>query len=473
MRKLHYLLLGLLLLLAVPSGAEEKAEVYRIRPGDVLNVTVVPQSAYGHVITVQPDGQVSYPVAGELRAAGLTLAEFRDALSRGLEKELNNPRLTVSLQSSAPERLPQITILGAVRTPGLFDLRKGWRLSEALAAAGGPQVNADLRRITITHADRTVRTVDLTLGGELSERNNVEIRPHDLILVLEGEVPARPQVTVLGAVRAPGLFEYRQGWRLSEAVASAGGPTPEADLTRVTITRSDRTVETADLTLNPDGTQKQNVILRAGDLVLVIEGERKRPTVTVVGEVARPGSYELQPNMSLLELLTLAGGATAKADVRRATLTRSVSGQEEPVNLGDLLAGNGSGKNLKLEPGDRLVVPENPQRAVVIGEVARQGEFALHGGESVLDLLVQAGGASSSANLSKVTILRRGKGSKPETIALDLRRAATKGDRDILKVEPGDLLFVPPRDQRQRGNWSQFLGPLNLLFGAFGGGLGF
>src|SRR5690554_4471957 len=105
---------ALLLVLAALSGRAVSAaeeEVYRIRPGDVLSVTVVPQGTYGHVVMVQPDGKVNYPAAGELEAAGRTIEEFRADLVRRLERELNAPRVTVTLQSSAPERLPQITIL--------------------------------------------------------------------------------------------------------------------------------------------------------------------------------------------------------------------------------------------------------------------------------------------------------------------------------------------------------------------------
>lgn len=452
----------------VSCAAEE--EPYRLRPGDVINVTVVPQSSYGHVVTVQPDGKVNYPVAGEIQAAGKTLEELRVSLTRGLEKELNAPRVTVTLQTSAPERLPQITVLGAVRAPGLFDLKKDWRVTEALAAAGGPAPNADLKRITITHKDRTIQTVDLAVGGdEASQKNNILIRGGDLIVVIEGDAPPRAQVTVLGAVKAPGIFDFRTGWRLSEAVASAGGPTPEADLTRVTITHPNRTVETADLTLNPDGTQKQNVLLQPGDLILVVEGERKRPTATVVGEVVRPGSFELQPNMSLLEALTLCGGPTPKANLRRATLSRAGGGLPVSVDLQALLSGSDPGKNLKLSAGDTLIVPENRQRAVVIGEVARQGEIALEGGETVLDLLLKTGGANSSADLHKATILRRNKDNKPVTIPVDLKKLATRGSADVPQVESGDLLFIPPRNQKQKTSWQQYLSPLGLIFGLFGG----
>jgi polysaccharide export outer membrane protein len=363
------------------SGDALAEEAYRIQPGDVLNVTVSPQTAYGRVVTVQPDGKVSYPVAGELQAAGQTIKEFSRELAKGLEQELNAPQVTVSLQSSAPKQAPQITVLGAVRAPGLFDLRAGWRLTEALAAAGGPAPNADLRRITVTRADRTVRSADLTLTAE--------------------------------------------------------------------------------------GAQRENVALEEGDLIIVLEGKQERATITVLGAVVRPGAYELATDMTLLEALTLAGGPTPKAELRRAALARVGAPGLQAIDLERLLKGDANELNVKLKPGDALVLHENLQLAVVIGEVARQGEIALAGGETVLDLLIRAGGPTGSAHLSKANILRRGHDGKPQTIEVNIDKLR-KGKSDPPLVKSGDLLFIPPRDGRRR-NWTEYVNPLSLVFGLFGG----
>jgi protein involved in polysaccharide export with SLBB domain len=461
-----FTLIGLLAVI-VPAAYGDDSP-YRIQPGDVLDVTVSPQTGYGRVITVQPDGKVSYPVAGELPAAGKTLPEFSRALSAGLEKELNNARVTVSLQTSAPRPAAQITVLGAVRAPGLYNLRAGWRITEALAAAGGPAPNADLRRITISGKDRTVRTSNLIPGPDGAQQNNPLIKEGDLVLVLEGEPPRAPSITVLGAVRAPGLFPLQGGWRLTEALAAAGGPLPPADLGRISVTHSDRTVRVADLIPGMDGTRRDNWEVKDGDLILVLELRRERTTVTVLGEVARPGVYEIQPDTSLLEALTLAGGPTPKAYLQKISFGRLGQQGIKYLDLQAILRGGPEGDNLKLLPGDTLILHENLRRAVVIGEVVKQGEVSLEGGETVLDLLIRSGGPSGSADLSKATILRRGKDGKPESLPVDLRKL-TKGKEEPLLVASGDLLFVPPRDAKRRTGLSEYLSPLSLIFGLFGG----
>ncbi len=380
------LIVLLMVLLQAIAFAEE---AYRFQAGDVLNITVAPQAAFGRTVTVQPDGKVNYPVAGELTAAGLTISEFTTKLVRGLEKELNNPQVTVSLQSSAPKLGPQITVLGAVREPGLFDLREGWRLTEGLATAGGPSPTADLTRVTLARKDRSALTLDFS--------------------------------------------------------SSALGKTPE-----------------------------ENPLLRDGDLIVIAEKpvvviRNERSTVAVLGEVARPGAYELREGMTVLELLTVAGGLTTKADIKKIGLLPKDAKEPKVLDLNGLLRGNAEAANTKLAGGDTLTIPANPNHAVVIGEVAQQGDFTLEGGETALDLLVKAGGPSASADLGKATIIRRRGEGKIESLEIDLKKLTRKNPGKAPAIESGDLLFIPTRDQRQRNSWLQYLGPLSVLFnvGAF------
>lgn len=461
-----YFVVMALACLGRPVSAAEPA--YRIQPGDVLNVTVAPQAPYGRVVTVQPDGKLSYPVLGEVTASGRTVQELTRLLTTGLSKELNNPRVTVSLQATAPRLAPQITVLGAVQAPGLFDLRSGWRLTEAVAAAGGPKPNADLRRISVTGKDQSVRTGSLAEAGAPGAPSNLELREGDLVVVLEGEAPRTPSVTVLGAVRTPGLVPLRAGWRLTEVLAASGGPTDTADLRRVTITHSDRTVQVANVTPDSTGAQQDNWLVKDGDLVVVMEGVRERATVTVLGEVVRPGVYEFQPGATLLEALTLAGGPTPRAGLQKVAFARNGREGVAPLDLQALIKGNGDKTNLRLQAGDTLIVPENRNRVVVIGEVVRQGEQSLEGSDTVLDLLVRAGGPTGSAQLSKATLMRRSKDGPPEIIPVDLKKLTTKSNQNAIMVNSGDLLFVPPRNQSNRGNLVNYLSPLSLLFNAFG-----
>jgi protein involved in polysaccharide export with SLBB domain len=140
----------------------------------------------------------------------------------------------------------------------------------------------------------------------------------------------------------------------------------------------------------------------------------------------------------------------------------------ETLNLQALIKGDGDKSNLRLQAGDTLIVPENRNRVVVIGEVVRQGEQPLEGADTVLDLLVRAGGPTGSAQLSKATLMRRNKAGPPEIIPVDLKKLTTKSNQEALVVNSGDLLFIPPRNQSNRAGLINYLSPLSLLFNAFG-----
>jgi len=197
---------------------------------------------------------------------------------------------------------------------------------------------------------------------------------------LEGQLKARltkgyfknPQVTVaidqyrsqnifiVGEVRNVGAYPLTGGMTLIEALAKAGSPTPAAG-DQVIVVRGggagdgsipvalDRdTRETVRLSLRDlqSGTATvRNVDLRDGDMIYVPRAE----SVYVFGEVKNPGSYAIQPGMTVLQALSLAGGLTQYAAANRLEVSRLVNGAKKKikVKLDDVL-----------QPGDTVVVPE-------------------------------------------------------------------------------------------------------------------
>src|SRR5262249_4998638 len=171
---------------------------YRFAPGDVIDVTVTPQRAFDRTITVQPDGKISFPRVGQLQAAGLTLAELEAKLQEGLDHDLVDPHVTVSLKDAGKQSGLRVSVLGAVRVPGVLEIKEGRPPAGALATAGGPAPLADLRRVTITRADRSVVTVDLAQTDKTGRLDSdVALQPGDFVVVPQG---APPTVLILGEV---------------------------------------------------------------------------------------------------------------------------------------------------------------------------------------------------------------------------------------------------------------------------------
>jgi len=142
--------------------------------------------------------------------------------------------------------------------------------------------------------------------------------------------PKMLQITVIGSVLAPGVYPFRGKPTLIDALASAGGPAPEGDLTCVRITRIAASSSTDAGTYNSMivdvnqalAGQGEACLLQDGDIISVPELVRE---VSVLGEVAHPGIYKTRDDTTLLECLARAGGITPTGDPTSVRLTRRSS----------------------------------------------------------------------------------------------------------------------------------------------------
>jgi polysaccharide export outer membrane protein len=292
------------------------------------------------------------------------------------------------------------------------------------------------------------------LGARLAEALNAELIDPSVVVMLKSPRPevASRQVSLLGAVKNQGSYPIGQKSTVTELLALAGGPLPTADLSRITIARSDRTqVLTVDLSrLARDGSAEADVGLAVGDLVIVPTGAA--PTVQVRGEVARGGTVEIQPQTRVVDAIALAGGAKPTADLARVLLLRG--GRETALNIAALSSGNASARvghpqesrveNPILQAGDTIVVPENQRQVQVIGYVVKPDVYPLRDGERLFDLIARTGGATRDADLAKAMLVRRDGAGNAKVRKLDLRPLLTRGDmRRNVDLQPGDVLIVP------------------------------
>lgn len=167
-------------------------------------------------------------------------------------------------------------------------------------------------------------------------------------------VSFRPMnVSVLGAVTKPGVFKVNQSTRLLEVLAIAGLEDERAALEDVSLTRNETVLKVNVASLLTEGGY-QNYTLLPGDVIFVPELRRQ---VYILGEVARPGVYEIKPKMTPADVLAMAGGPTKRADMEKVKIIRRDGVvQEEFVNLKEFLK-NGSNKSLPyLQDGDMIQV---------------------------------------------------------------------------------------------------------------------
>lgn len=120
---------------------------YRLGSGDQLRITVFGEEELTGQFLVGSQGTIAYPLVGDVRAAGLTLLEFTEALQTSLQQYLRAPNVTVEVANYRP-----FFILGEVQRPGTYPYSANLTVFNAVATAGGFTPRANRSRIFIRHA---------------------------------------------------------------------------------------------------------------------------------------------------------------------------------------------------------------------------------------------------------------------------------------------------------------------------------
>lgn len=163
------------------------AEEYYMRPGDELNIVVTQQQDLGNSSTnqspfvVRPDGNVSFPLVGEIHAEGMTVSQFTDVLQQGLARYIVNPDVSVNISKLGRVR---VYVFGEVRKPGAVELEKGHTVIDAIGAAQGFTRDTAKKKIFLIHQDQPKSLIPINLNnmlktGDMSQ--NVTLREGDIL----------------------------------------------------------------------------------------------------------------------------------------------------------------------------------------------------------------------------------------------------------------------------------------------------
>lgn len=163
------------------------AEEYYMRPGDELNIVVTQQQDLGNSSTnqspfvVRPDGNVSFPLVGEIHAEGMTVSQFTNVLQQGLARYIVDPDVSVNISKLGRVR---VYVFGEVRKPGAVELDKGHTVIDAIGAAQGFTRDTAKKKIFLIHQDQPKSLIPINLNnmlktGDMSQ--NVTLREGDIL----------------------------------------------------------------------------------------------------------------------------------------------------------------------------------------------------------------------------------------------------------------------------------------------------
>lgn len=167
--------------------------------------------------------------------------------------------------------------------------------------------------------------------------------------------------------------------------------------------------------------------------------------VSVIGEVTRPGAYQLASVATVLNALYAAGGPTERGNFRRIEVRRQGK-ILATFDLYDYLLRGDTGNDIILEQGDVVFVPVHGTRAKIKGEVIRPGVYELKPGETLSDLIEAAGGFKPTAALDRVSISRiappdQRRPDAPSRIVVDVPLGGSQKAVPFA-IEPGDVVTV-------------------------------
>jgi polysaccharide export outer membrane protein len=189
-----------LTLASLMLGAQGHAQSssYRIQPGDRLDVTVIEDATLNRQVLVGPDGSISLPLVGTVRAGGQTIeAVERNVTDRLASNFAVKPNVFVALAALAPEPSPEtletvdVFVLGQVGSPGRIEVEPGTTLLQAISLAGGLERFAATKRIQVRRTDPQTGQERLFLfnyrdverGAAIT--STLAVREGDVILVPE------------------------------------------------------------------------------------------------------------------------------------------------------------------------------------------------------------------------------------------------------------------------------------------------
>lgn len=152
---------ALLFLIVILLTGAVSAEDYQLGSGDTLSISV-----YGYdelkvkELIIRSDGKISFPLVGEVQAAGISPFRLSDILTAALSEYVKNPRVTVNVDKP---RTTRIYVLGEVVKPGMYEIANQHNLLDAIGASGGYTQKAAKKKVLVIRKDKPGKPISLNL----------------------------------------------------------------------------------------------------------------------------------------------------------------------------------------------------------------------------------------------------------------------------------------------------------------------
>ena len=246
----------------------------RIKPGNIVHITVLGYPELSQVVLVRQDGTTDYPLLANIPIDGMTVISLHEMLQPVLVRFIERPKLFINI---AEYRQISVTVEGQVNIPGLHTVSEPISLQGILSISGGTTNEADLRHITINRREMdSYREFTVDMYKFYADRDNgvlPDIKDGDIIFV--PVISSETSVRVMGAVHSPGSYIPTKDENISDMINRAGGAMAKGKMNAIIyLEYKNGKHERRKIKLNSfvnKGLADQIPIVHPGDIIVVSE----------------------------------------------------------------------------------------------------------------------------------------------------------------------------------------------------------
>lgn len=349
----------------VRNAVKDPHTKFVLGPEDIIKIVVWGSKEFNSVMPIRPDGYISFPLIGDLKAEGLNPGQLKAKITRLLKQFINEPDVVVIVEEI---NSINISIAGEMKVPGVFKVNRGITLLHLFAMAQGFTENADLRRSYVVRDGKKldVKIFKLIEDDDLSQ--NIWLQGNDMVYI---HTNFKSQINITGEVNEPQIIPFQEGMTFLDAVMTAKGLTEFALPEKAVIYRQRKSADGKKLvTIIPvalnevidKGDLAKDIDLLPGDNIHVPKNFENR--ISIIGEVEKPQILDFEEGMTLLDAVLMAEGLTEVAQTSRAKIYRKIDqGGGQTITeviqaeLDNVIKDGDLSKNILLKPGDIIHIP--------------------------------------------------------------------------------------------------------------------
>ncbi|TKB46469.1 sugar transporter [Ferrimonas sediminicola] len=329
---------------------------YRIGPGDSINVQLYGKESKRFALVVDRLGNIQIPDMEPVTVIGMSYGELKEAIQSFVAEKMIGQSAHISMGEL---RSIRIFVAGDAYNPGSYTVSSLSTVSQALFVAGGLKTIGSLRNIQVKRAGKLIATFDvydlLMRGDALGD---VRLQSGDVVFI----PPIGETVSVTGEVLRPAIYELKGNETMADIVAMAGGVKPGAYPAASIVERYGNDYLKQVVRVNLTSNQGRALTAKGGDtLVVRSTSALANDSITLLGQVTRPGQYQWTQGIRISDILTSVSADlswNAETDMALVVREKNIQGDIEVlgVDLLEAIQHKGTDEDLVLQANDKLIV---------------------------------------------------------------------------------------------------------------------